>query len=74
MIYLCAELIKRYQWCEYFGQYFCQCCHSGHTAYIPGHILQHWDFTKYPVSNFARDLLEKLKSQALFSMMYCTHK
>ncbi|XP_013409289.1 run domain Beclin-1-interacting and cysteine-rich domain-containing protein-like [Lingula anatina] len=60
--------IKRYRYCEYLGKYFCQCCHSSAITYIPGRILRKWDFTKYPVSNFSRDLLQKMHTDPLFSI------
>lgn len=60
--------IKRFRYCEYLGKYFCQCCHSNATSFIPGKILQKWDFTKYYVSNFARDLLSKMYNDPLFNV------
>ncbi|CAH1782155.1 unnamed protein product [Owenia fusiformis] len=63
--------IKRFRYCEYLGKYFCQCCHSNDTAFIPGRILQKWDFTKYSVSNFSRDLLERMFFDPLFNILDC---
>ncbi|XP_060554922.1 run domain Beclin-1-interacting and cysteine-rich domain-containing protein-like isoform X2 [Ruditapes philippinarum] len=59
---------KRYRYCEYLGKYFCQCCHSNQLAEIPARILKKWDFTKYYVSNFARDFLTKISAEPLFSI------
>lgn len=33
---------------------------------IPGRIIMRWDFTQYYVSNFARDVLQKIHQQPLF--------
>ncbi|XP_053404594.1 run domain Beclin-1-interacting and cysteine-rich domain-containing protein-like isoform X2 [Mercenaria mercenaria] len=59
---------KRYRYCEYLGKYFCQCCHSNQLAEIPARILKKWDFTKYYVSNFARDFLTKISGEPLFNI------
>ncbi|KAK3608749.1 hypothetical protein CHS0354_027072 [Potamilus streckersoni] len=59
---------KRYRYCEYLGKYFCQCCHGNCLSYIPGRILKKWDFTKYYVSNFSYDLLNKIVNEPLFNI------
>ncbi|KAJ8374255.1 hypothetical protein SKAU_G00048350 [Synaphobranchus kaupii] len=74
--YLCAGCgtrtdpgyIKRLRYCEYLGRYFCQCCHENAQVVVPGRVLRKWDFTKYPVSNFARDLLGKIAAEPLFNL------
>ncbi|XP_025080052.1 run domain Beclin-1-interacting and cysteine-rich domain-containing protein-like isoform X2 [Pomacea canaliculata] len=58
--------VKRLRYCEYMGKYFCQCCHSNSMEVIPGRIIMRWDFTQYYVSNFARDVLQKIHQQPLF--------
>ncbi|XP_041356237.1 run domain Beclin-1-interacting and cysteine-rich domain-containing protein-like isoform X2 [Gigantopelta aegis] len=60
--------MKRFRYCEYLGKYFCQCCHGNAIDHIPGRILQKWDFTKYYVSNFSRDLLARIQGDPLFSI------
>lgn len=49
----------RMRFCYYFGKYFCPCCHSNSTCYVPAKVVRKWDFTQYPVSNFAHDLIMK---------------
>ncbi|KAL5005068.1 hypothetical protein ScPMuIL_018524 [Solemya velum] len=61
--------VKRFRYCEYLGKFFCQCCHSNSTMLIPGRILRKWDFRKFAVSNFARDLLVKIHSEPLFNIV-----
>lgn len=34
---------------------------------VPGRVLRKWDFSKYYVSNFARDLLSKIAGDPLFN-------
>lgn len=60
------DYIKRLRYCEYLGRYFCQCCHENAQAVVPGRVLRKWDFSKYCVSNFARDLLSKIAGDPLF--------
>ena len=60
--------IKRFRYCEYIGKFFCQCCHSNSMSYIPGRIIQRWDFKKYYVSNFARDFIVKIFNEPLFHL------
>ncbi|NXX32953.1 RUBIC protein, partial [Nicator chloris] len=62
------DYIKRMRYCEYLGKYFCQCCHENAQTVIPSHILRKWDFSKYYVSNFSKDLLSKIWSDPLFNM------
>ncbi|XP_054907359.1 run domain Beclin-1-interacting and cysteine-rich domain-containing protein isoform X2 [Poeciliopsis prolifica] len=61
------DYIKRLRYCEYLGRYFCQCCHENAQAVVPGRVLRKWDFSKYYVSNFARDLLSKISADPLFN-------
>ncbi|NXP64573.1 RUBIC protein, partial [Chloropsis cyanopogon] len=62
------DYIKRLRYCEYLGKYFCQCCHENAQAVIPSRILRKWDFSKYCVSNFSKDLLSKIWSDPLFNV------
>lgn len=61
------DYIKRLRYCEYLGRYFCQCCHENAQAVVPGRVLRKWDFSKYYISNFARDLLSKIAGDPLFN-------
>ncbi|KAL1023339.1 hypothetical protein UPYG_G00039440 [Umbra pygmaea] len=61
------DYIKRLRYCEYLGRYFCQCCHENAQVVVPGRVLRKWDFSKYYVSNFARDLLGKIAGDPLFN-------
>ncbi|XP_067944045.1 run domain Beclin-1-interacting and cysteine-rich domain-containing protein-like isoform X1 [Watersipora subatra] len=61
--------LKRFRYCEYLGKYFCHCCHTNNTSIIPAKILHKWDFSKYPVSNFSRDLLLKMAEDPLFNLL-----
>ncbi|BFZ06127.1 hypothetical protein BsWGS_09166 [Bradybaena similaris] len=58
--------MKRYRYCEYFGKFFCQCCHTGETSIIPGRVIEKWDFSRYPVANFSYALVEKMWQEPLF--------
>uniref|UniRef100_A0A8I3WRU1 Rubicon autophagy regulator n=1 Tax=Callithrix jacchus TaxID=9483 RepID=A0A8I3WRU1_CALJA len=62
------DYIKRLRYCEYLGKYFCQCCHENAQMAIPSRILRKWDFSKYYVSNFSKDLLIKIWSDPLFNV------
>ncbi|NXK97396.1 RUBIC protein, partial [Formicarius rufipectus] len=62
------DYIKRLRYCEYLGKYFCQCCHENAQTVIPSRILCKWDFSKYYVSNFSKDLLSKIWSDPLFNV------
>ncbi|XP_054838037.1 run domain Beclin-1-interacting and cysteine-rich domain-containing protein isoform X2 [Eublepharis macularius] len=62
------DYIKRMRYCEYLGKYFCQCCHENAQMVIPSRILRKWDFSKYYISNFSKDLLSKIWSDPLFNV------
>ncbi|XP_054982238.1 run domain Beclin-1-interacting and cysteine-rich domain-containing protein isoform X3 [Sorex araneus] len=62
------DYIKRLRYCEYLGKYFCQCCHENAQVVIPSRILRKWDFSKYCVSNFSKDLLLKIWNDPLFNV------
>jgi len=60
--------VKRLRFCHYLGKFFCACCHSNETCVIPARILHKWDFYKYPVSNFSKDILIKMHEEPLFNV------
>lgn len=60
--------LGRLRYCSYLGKLFCRCCHSDARAIIPGRVLERWDFGLCPVSNFARDLLERMAPAPLFNI------
>nr|XP_023407450.1 run domain Beclin-1-interacting and cysteine-rich domain-containing protein isoform X2 [Loxodonta africana]XP_023407451.1 run domain Beclin-1-interacting and cysteine-rich domain-containing protein isoform X2 [Loxodonta africana] len=62
------DYIKRLRHCEYLGKYFCQCCHENAQMIIPSRVLRKWDFSKYYVSNFSKDLLSKIWNDPLFNV------
>ncbi|XP_006002416.1 run domain Beclin-1-interacting and cysteine-rich domain-containing protein isoform X2 [Latimeria chalumnae] len=62
------DFIKRWRYCEYLGKYFCQCCHDNAQSIIPSRLLRKWDFSKYYVSNFSKDLLSKIWNDPLFNI------
>uniref|UniRef100_UPI00398E5B3E run domain Beclin-1-interacting and cysteine-rich domain-containing protein isoform X2 n=1 Tax=Pristiophorus japonicus TaxID=55135 RepID=UPI00398E5B3E len=62
------DYIKRLRYCEYLGKYFCQCCHENVQSAVPSRILRKWDFSKYYVSNFSKDLLNKIWNDPLFNV------
>lgn len=59
---------KSVLYCHYLGKYFCKCCFSHKSVHLPGYILQKWDFHKYPVSQFALQLLNKIANEPLFNV------
>ncbi|XP_012298610.1 run domain Beclin-1-interacting and cysteine-rich domain-containing protein isoform X2 [Aotus nancymaae] len=62
------DYIKRLRYCEYLGKFFCQCCHENAQTTIPSRVLRKWDFSKYYVSNFSKDLLVKIWNDPLFNV------
>ncbi|GIX85184.1 run domain Beclin-1-interacting and cysteine-rich domain-containing protein [Caerostris darwini] len=60
--------VNRFRYCNYFGKYFCQCCHNNGIHYIPGRIIWKWDFTKYYVSKFAWGLLDQINYHPLINI------
>ncbi|XP_077988027.1 run domain Beclin-1-interacting and cysteine-rich domain-containing protein-like isoform X2 [Glandiceps talaboti] len=60
--------VKRLRYCEYLGKYFCHCCHANELSVIPGRILRKWDFRKYAVSNFSRELLFKMQNDPFYNV------
>nr|XP_020477223.1 protein RUBCNL-like [Monopterus albus] len=63
-----SRYIKKLRYCHYLGRYFCDCCHSGSESVIPGRVLSCWDFGRYPVSDFSKQLLESVWHQPLFDL------
>ncbi|XP_043926642.1 run domain Beclin-1-interacting and cysteine-rich domain-containing protein isoform X3 [Protopterus annectens] len=62
------DYIKRLRYCEYVGKYFCQCCHENALSPVPSRILRKWDFSRYYISNFSKDLLNKIWNDPLFNV------
>ncbi|WOL18363.1 hypothetical protein Cni_G27158 [Canna indica] len=64
------ELVQTLAWkkprfCEYTGQLFCASCHTNDTAVLPAKVLHLWDFSLYPVSQFAKAYLESIYDQPM---------
>uniref|UniRef100_UPI0037E988C3 protein associated with UVRAG as autophagy enhancer-like isoform X2 n=1 Tax=Semicossyphus pulcher TaxID=241346 RepID=UPI0037E988C3 len=62
------KFIKKLRYCEYLGRYFCDCCHGGADAVIPARVLSSWDFSRCPVSDFSKQLLDSVWFQPLFDL------
>uniref|UniRef100_A0A671S307 Rubicon Homology domain-containing protein n=1 Tax=Sinocyclocheilus anshuiensis TaxID=1608454 RepID=A0A671S307_9TELE len=60
--------MKKLRYCDYLGRYFCDGCHSGLESVIPGRVLNNWDFARYPVCHFSRQLLDSIWQQPLFKL------
>lgn len=60
--------MKRLRYCDYLGKYFCDGCHGGGEAIIPARVLNHWDFGRYPVCQFSKQLLESIWEKPLFKV------
>ncbi|XP_030642459.1 uncharacterized protein rubcnl [Chanos chanos] len=60
--------IKRLRYCNYLGKYFCDSCHGGLESMIPGRILTRWDFRRYRVCHFSRQLLDSIWEEPLFKL------
>ncbi|XP_053311505.1 protein associated with UVRAG as autophagy enhancer [Spea bombifrons] len=59
---------SRLRYCEYLGKYFCDCCHSYAESPIPARILSKWNFSKYYVSNFSKNLLDGIWESHKFNI------
>ncbi|XP_018321932.1 run domain Beclin-1-interacting and cysteine-rich domain-containing protein isoform X3 [Agrilus planipennis] len=59
------QYASKFRFCHYLGRYFCTLCHTNQVALIPGRIIQKWDFSRYPVSNFSYRLLEQMYADPL---------
>lgn len=60
--------VQRFRYCDYLGKYFCHSCHSNSNSLIPARVLWKWDFRQYAVSNFARGLLDDIRSDPLYDL------
>ncbi|CAM4603807.1 unnamed protein product [Leuciscus chuanchicus] len=60
--------MKKLRYCDYLGKYFCDGCHGGLESVIPGRVLNNWDFARYPVCNFSKQLLDSIWQQPLFKL------
>ncbi|KAG8586040.1 hypothetical protein GDO81_005218 [Engystomops pustulosus] len=59
---------SRLRYCDYLGKYFCDCCHHYSESSIPGRILLKWNFSKYYVSNFSKNILDKIWDSHTFNI------
>uniref|UniRef100_A0A914WT35 Rubicon Homology domain-containing protein n=1 Tax=Plectus sambesii TaxID=2011161 RepID=A0A914WT35_9BILA len=65
---------RRVRYCDYYGRFFCQCCHRGDKARIPARILQQWCFKEYPVCDLAFRFLREANGQPVFNLMAIDEK
>ncbi|XP_068123845.1 protein associated with UVRAG as autophagy enhancer [Hyperolius riggenbachi] len=59
---------SKLRYCDYLAKYFCDCCHSFADSPIPARVLFKWDFTTYYVSNFAKNVIDKIWVSHLFNI------
>lgn len=62
-------MFSRVRYCEYSGKYYCSSCHENEMFFIPAHILQNWNLSRFAVSKFSYRLLEEIYSEPLFNIM-----
>lgn len=68
-LFVCSPgYMKKLRYCDYLGKYFCDCCHGAGEAIIPARVLRHWDFGRYPVCQFSKQLLESIWEKPLFKI------
>ncbi|KAG9491380.1 hypothetical protein GDO78_000079 [Eleutherodactylus coqui] len=60
---------SRLRYCDYLGKYFCNCCHYLTGSPIPGRIFTSWNFGKYCVSNFSKNLVDIIWGSRLFNLL-----
>ena len=60
--------VQRFRYCNYLGKYFCHSCHGNSDSIVPAHVLWKWDFKRLPISNFARELLEDIRTDPLYDL------
>lgn len=65
-IKIAPAYIHKLRYCDYLGKYFCTACHKMQVSVIPARVLEKWDFTLYPVSNFAYKWLDQIWTFPLF--------
>ena len=61
-----VQYIHTFRYCDYLGKYFCSACHKNQISSIPARVLDKWDFSLYPVSNFAYKWLDEIWNLPLF--------
>lgn len=63
------DKIKSFNYCEYFGKYFCRCCHINNQSYIPAYVINSNDFRiRYEVSKKAKNFLEKIYTEPVITL------
>ena len=60
------QYVSTFRYCDYLGKYFCSACHKNQISTIPGRVLDKWDFSLCPVSNFAYKWLDEIWNLPLF--------
>lgn len=61
-----VQYVHTFRYCDYLGKYFCSACHKNQISSIPARVLEKWDFSLYPVSNFSYKWLDQIWSLPLF--------
>lgn len=61
-----VQYVHTFRYCDYLGKYFCSACHKNQISSIPARVLEKWDFSLFPVSNFAYKWLDEIWNLPLF--------
>eukprot|EP01104_Vermistella_antarctica_P013902 TRINITY_DN4286_c0_g1_i1.p1 TRINITY_DN4286_c0_g1~~TRINITY_DN4286_c0_g1_i1.p1 ORF type:complete len:832 (-),score=141.28 TRINITY_DN4286_c0_g1_i1:72-2567(-) len=56
------------RYCDFTGLYFCSTCHQKTQSVIPARIVHAFDFTTFPVSNMALEVISAHRDDALFDL------
>lgn len=52
-------------WCSYLARYVCKDCISDEYSIIPAFVLKSWDFNKYSISKFGRDIIKQWENKPI---------
>jgi run domain Beclin-1 interacting cysteine-rich containing protein len=64
-----SNFTKMFRYCEYYGKYFCRCCHVNSTSYIPSYVIFKMDFKQtYYVCKKAKHFLDKIFYEPLITL------
>ncbi len=61
-----SAYFHKFRYCDYTSKFFCTACHKNQVSQIPARVLDKWDFTLNPVSNFAYKWLDQIWNLPLF--------
>lgn len=62
--------IEKIHWCSFLMKYVCSDCIAEDYSIIPAFVLTNWNFGKYPISKFGKNIIKQWETKPVIHIKY----